>query len=66
MEHFRLEAKITITVYTTVLAETIEQAIVLAEEERQPMGITKNSFDTEESCWMCYELDGDPYEIKTF
>ena len=63
MKEFRLSANITISVYTTVFAETLEEAIQIAEEERAPMSIVSNGGDSEETNWMCDELDGDAYNI---
>ena len=63
MREFILSAKVTISVYTKVEAETLEEAIEIAIEERQMMNIVSNGGDTEDCNWMCDELDGEPYDI---
>jgi len=62
MEKFRLTANVTISVYTEVEAETIEEAKAIAEE-RELCSITNTGGDTEDDVWMCNELDGMPLDI---
>ena len=64
MKEFELTAKITITTYTTVEAETLQEAISIAEERTDMMSIVTNNGDYPEVCWVVDELDGTPYEIK--
>ncbi len=61
---YHLTAKVTISVYTTVHANTLEEAIKKARDERTMMAIIQDgSNDTTEN-WMTDELDGEPYDIK--
>jgi len=60
---FQLAAKMTISVYTKVEAETLEEAIKIAEERQDYMSIVSNNGDSEDDTWMVDELDGTPYEI---
>lgn len=59
---YKLTAKMTISVYTEVEADSLEEAIKIAED-RDYMSIASNGADSEESEWMCDELDGYPFEI---
>ena len=63
MKEFKLSANITVSVYTTVYANNIEEAKELASE-RNPMSITANGGDDEFDSWMCDELDGEAYNIE--
>lgn len=63
MREFILSARVTISVYTKVRAETLEEAIEIAKKERQMMSIVSNGGDREDYNWMCDELDGEPYDI---
>jgi len=65
MQEFKLSAKVTVSVYTTILADTLEEAISIAENDRQMMTITTNNGDEETDCWVCEELDGTPFDICT-
>ena len=60
---FKLTANVTISVYTEVEADTLEEAIEIAKE-RELMGIAQTGFDTEEDTWLCDELDGMPENIQ--
>lgn len=62
MEKFRLTASVTISVYTEVEAETLEEAKAIAEG-RELCSITNTSGDTADVAWMCDELDGTPMDI---
>lgn len=55
-------ANVTISVYTEVEANTLKEAIEIAQE-RELMGITQSGCDTEEDAWLCDELDGVPENI---
>ena len=57
MKTFKLEAFVTISLYTEVEAETLEEAIEIAEE-RDLMTIVDNGHDDETIAWMADELDG--------
>lgn len=60
---FKLTANVTISVYTEVEADTLEEAIEIAKE-RELMGIAQTGCDTEEDTWLCDELDGMPENIQ--
>ena len=60
---YRLTAKMTISIYTKVEANSLEEAIEIAQE-REYMSIVTNNGDSEEYSWMCDELDGYPFEIE--
>lgn len=64
MKKFELTAKITITAFTTIEAETLEEAIEKANNRYDMMSIASNNADTPDDVWMIEELDGMPYEIK--
>lgn len=59
---FKLTANVTISVYTEVEADTLEEAIEIGKE-RELMGITQTGCDTEKDAWLCDELDGTPENI---
>jgi len=65
MKQFNLIAKITISTYTTIEAETLEEAMKLAGERSDMMSISSNNADTPNKVWMIDELDGTPYEIES-
>lgn len=60
---FDLTAKMTISVYTTVEADSLEEAIEIAKE-RSYMSVTSNNGDSQYEEWMCDELDGYPFDIE--
>lgn len=62
MKTFNLTATVTISVYTEVEAETLEEAIKIADE-RHLMSIVPNGGDTASDTWMADELDGMPVDI---
>ena len=62
MKEFLISAKVTISVYTKVKAETLEEAIEIAND-RTPMAIIANGGDNECDNWMADEIDGTPYEL---
>ena len=63
MKQFLISAKVVVSVYTRVEAETLEEAIEIAQE-RELMGIAQTGCDTEEDTWLCDELDGMPENIS--
>ena len=62
MTKFRLTANVTISVYTEVEADTLEEAIEIAKE-RDLMVIVGTGGDTKTNAWMTDELDGMPENI---
>jgi hypothetical protein len=63
MKTFIFTAKVTISIYTEIDADTLESGIEIANE-RSLMSIVQNGSDTEKDSWMCDELDGVPYDIN--
>lgn len=60
---FNLSAEVTISIYTIVEAETLEEAIELSGERE----IETGQFNTEEqreSAWVADDYDGVPQNIK--
>ena len=62
MKKFALTAEITISLYTEVEAETLEEAIEIAEE-RDLMTVVGTGGETKYDTWMSDELDGMPENI---
>ena len=62
MKEFLISAKVTISVYTKVEAETLEEAIEIANN-RTPMAIIANGGDDEHENWMADEIDGEPFDL---
>lgn len=62
MKTFELTATFTISGYTKVEAETLEEAIEIADN-RPTMGIVTSGADTEDDSWMIDEIDGEPENI---
>lgn len=63
MKVFNLTAKVTISLHTEVEAETLEEAIKIAEDRH----IEKYQYgdeDQSKECWVSSEYDGEPYEIE--
>ena len=63
MKEFLISAKVTISVYTRVQAETLEEAIEIAND-RSPMAIIANGGDNEYDNWMADEIDGEPFDLQ--
>ena len=63
MKKFKLTALVTVSVYTTVEANSIEEAKEIAQD-RGFMSISSNGGDTENDSWICEELDGFPNDIN--
>jgi hypothetical protein len=64
MTQFNLTAKITITAFTTVWADTLKEAIEIANDRADMMSIATNNGDEPDEVWMVEDLDGVPYDIK--
>jgi hypothetical protein len=62
MKEFLISAKVTISVYTKVEAETLEEAIEIAVD-RTPMSIIPDGVDNENENWMVDEIDGIPFDL---
>ena len=61
---FEIVAKMTITVFTNIEADTLEEAIELAKERTDYMSVVTNSGDSADEVWMLpEELDGMPYDL---
>lgn len=60
---YKLTALVTISVYTEIEANSLDEAIEIGLE-RDMCSITTTGGDTEEDVWMCDELDGSPYHIE--
>lgn len=63
MKTFKLTGIVTISVYTEVEAETLEEAIEIAEER----GIERSEHNPEQQvkeAWVSEEYDGEVVEIK--
>jgi hypothetical protein len=63
MREYLISAKVTVSVYTKVNAETLEEAIEIAND-RTPMAIIANGGDNEEENWMLNEIDGEPFDLQ--
>ena len=61
MKLFKLKAKVTVTAYTKVNAETLEEAIKIAEK-REPI-IDRIGLGPVEY-WVVEDADGMPYDIS--
>ena len=62
MNEYLIYATVTISTYTRVYAETLEDAIEIASD-RSPMSVTPNGGDNEYESWMVDEIDGTPYDL---
>ena len=63
MAEFKFTAKITITTFTTIEADTAEEAIILAQDRQDYMMIASNNGDEECDVWMIEDMDGTAYDI---
>lgn len=63
MRNFGLTARVTISVYTNVKAESLEEAIEIASK-RDLMHIVNTGGQTEKDTWITDELDGEPVSIE--
>ena len=62
MKTFTISARVTVSTYTKVQADTLEEAIELAAE-RDFMEIPPNNYYTEDKFWMVDEIDGTAYDL---
>jgi hypothetical protein len=62
MKTFELTAEVTISVYTKVEAETLEEAIQIADD-RNLMQLIHGGTQDENDEWVCDELDGMAFNI---
>ena len=62
MKTFELSANVTISVYTKVEADTLEQAIAIAND-RSLMQIVHDGTQDELEEWVCDELDGETQDV---
>lgn len=62
MKEFNLTAKMTISVYTKVEANTLNEAIEIAKE-KEIMPIIQDGSYNSNDCWMTDELDGVVFDI---
>lgn len=58
MPHFNLSAKITVSAYTLVEAETLEEAINIAKSREAVNGALGGH--SEKDVWIVDEIDGEP------
>lgn len=63
MAKFKLSAMVTVSAFTTVDAETLEDAIVEAESRPVVIGGI-NSRESRLESWIIDEADGEPQEIR--
>ena len=63
MKEYFISAKVTVSIYTKVQAETLEEAIEIAKD-RTPMSIIADGYDHEGENWMLDEIDGEPFDLK--
>ena len=63
MKKFTIEAMITVSAYTEVEAENVEEAIKIAEARTDMMSISSNNGDEPNTVWMIEELDGTPFNL---
>lgn len=64
MAKFNLVGVVTVSTYTTIEADSLEEALELAERRHDMMHISSNNADSPEDVWMIDEIDGTPYKIK--
>ncbi len=60
---YRIEAKVTISTWTMIEADSPEEAIKKAEERDEKMSIFSNNGDLEDYVWMIEEINGEPFEL---
>ena len=64
MGKLNLTGKVTITTFTTIEADTLEEAIEKANKRQAMMSIVSNGGDTPDDVWMVQDLDGIPFDIE--
>jgi len=62
MKTFNLSAQVTVTAYTTVKAETLEEAIEIAESREVVIGGIGTGTEPDEQ-WIIDDADGSPMNI---
>lgn len=62
MPKFTLGCEVTVSAYTTVEADTLEQAIALADDRQMVTGGIGSGADEDEQ-WIVDEIDGAPQNI---
>ncbi len=60
---YRIEAKVTISTWTMIEADSPEEAIKEAEKRDEKMSIVSNNGDLEDYTWMIDEIDGEPFDL---
>lgn len=60
---YTITAKVTISTYTTVVADSEEEAIKIASERDQKMSFINNSGLEEDEQWTIDEIDGSPFDL---
>jgi len=63
MKTFHLSAAVTVSAYTTVRAETLEEAIELSQDREVFLHFNGSGTDPRED-WCIEDVDGDLMEIK--
>lgn len=63
MKEFLIVAKVSVSVYTKVKAETIEEAMKIAED-RDMMEIVHDGSPEYDTYWILEEIDGTPYDFE--
>lgn len=56
-------ANVTVSVYTKVIANSIEDAKIIAED-RTPMQVINDGSNDEYEEWMLEEIDGTPFDLR--
>ena len=64
MPKFNLSAEVTVSTYTTIEAETLEEAIKIAEDRDIVIG-GNCSGESEDYSWIVEEIDGEPEKIHS-
>ncbi len=64
MPEFKLSALVTISIYTKVEADTLEEAKAIAEDRHIEMDNFSLDGEQEKECWVCDSFDGEPCKIK--
>lgn len=63
MKEYRLKSKITISAYTVVEADTLEEAIEIAKSRDTIDYINTSRYNTKDT-WISEEVDGEPFDIQ--
>ena len=64
MPKFILTAQVTVSTYTAIEAETLEEAIKISEDRDVVIG-GNCSGESEEFSWIVEEIDGEPENIRS-